>query len=129
MPPPPLWRRLYDSADRLVTPRLESLVRTDHFSRAAAAATWAQSVTRRQVDAVSARLWHLVNLPAGTDVLRLRAQIGALDREVRRLTLQLERERRARATQEETSDAAGAEADGRARPRPARRGAQRPPSP
>lgn len=128
-PPPPLWRRLYDTADRAVTPHLESLVRTEHFSRAAATATWAQSVARRQINGVSARLWHLVNLPAGTDVLRLRAQVGALDREVRRLTLQLERERRARAAQEETPDAAGAEPDGSARPRPPRRGAQRPPGP
>jgi uncharacterized membrane protein YciS (DUF1049 family) len=36
------------------------------------------------------RLWHLINLPAGTDVQRLRVQIGALDRQVRRLTLQLD---------------------------------------
>jgi hypothetical protein len=33
-----------------------------------------------------------VNLPAGTDLARLRAQVGALDREVRRLTLRLEEE-------------------------------------
>jgi hypothetical protein len=31
-----------------------------------------------------------VNLPAGTDVARLRTQVGALDREVRRLALRLE---------------------------------------
>ena len=35
-----------------------------------------------------------MNLPAGSDVSRLRTQIGALDREVRRLGLQLEAERR-----------------------------------
>ena len=42
------------------------------------------------VNGVAARVWHLVNLPAGTDVHRLRKQIGALDRDVRRLSLQLE---------------------------------------
>jgi len=42
------------------------------------------------VNGVAARVWHLVNLPAGTDVHRLRKQIGALDRDVRRLTFQLE---------------------------------------
>jgi hypothetical protein len=41
------------------------------------------------VNGVSARVWHTVNLPAGTDVQRLRVQIGQLDREVRRLRLQL----------------------------------------
>ena len=42
------------------------------------------------VNGVAARVWHLVNLPAGTDLQRLRVQIGALDRDVRRLSLQLE---------------------------------------
>ena len=44
------------------------------------------------MNGVAARVWHLVNLPAGTDVHRLRKQIGALDRDVRRLSLQLELE-------------------------------------
>ena len=44
------------------------------------------------VNGVAARVWHLVNLPAGTDLQRLRKQIGALDRDVRRLSLQLELE-------------------------------------
>ena len=33
-----------------------------------------------------------MNLPAGTDLQRLRMQVGALDREVRRLSLQLDRD-------------------------------------
>jgi phage host-nuclease inhibitor protein Gam len=36
----------------------------------------------------------MMNLPASTDVQRLRRQVGELDREVRRLTLQLERDAR-----------------------------------
>ena len=42
--------------------------------------------------ALSARVWHLVNFPAGTDIAQLRAQIGALDREVRRLALHQEQQ-------------------------------------
>jgi hypothetical protein len=91
-PPPPLWRRLYDTAERAVAPRLETLVRTKHFSRGTALATRAQTTARAQVAALSARAWHLVNLPTGTDVARLRVQIGALDREVRQLALRLEQE-------------------------------------
>ena len=30
----------------------------------------------------TARAWHLINLPAGSDISQLRAQIGSLDREV-----------------------------------------------
>jgi len=88
----PLWRRLYDTAERAVSPRLESVVRTDHFARGAALAGWAQSTARTQVAALSARVWHLVNLPSGTDIARLRGQIGALDREVRRLALHVEQQ-------------------------------------
>jgi hypothetical protein len=92
MAQPPLWRRLYDTAERTVAPRLESVVRTEHFARGAALAGWARATARAQAEALSARAWHLMNLPAGTDVTRLRTQIGALDREVRRLALRLEQQ-------------------------------------
>ena len=39
---------------------------------------------RGAVEARSRRLWHLVNLPAGSDVARLRRQVAELDRELRR---------------------------------------------
>jgi hypothetical protein len=89
---PPLWRRLYDTAEHAVAPCLESVVRTEHFARGAALASRAQATARAQVTALSARVWHLVNLPAGTDIDRLRTQIGALDREVRRLAIRLEQQ-------------------------------------
>jgi hypothetical protein len=88
----PLWRRLYDTAERAVAPRLESVVRTEQFARGAALAGRAQATARAQVAGLTARAWHLVNLPASTDVARLRAQLGALDREVRRLALRLEQQ-------------------------------------
>jgi len=88
----PLWRRLYDTAERAVRPRMETVVRTEHFARGAALAGWARASARAHVAALSARAWHLVNLPSGTDIARLRMQIGALDREVRRLALHLEQQ-------------------------------------
>ena len=90
-PPPPLWRRLYDSVERAVAPPLDSLVRSERFARGMALAGWATSATRELGTELSTRFWHLVNLPAGTDVARLRTRIGELDREVRRLSLRLER--------------------------------------
>ena len=33
---PPPWRRLYDTAERAVAPRLESVVRTERFARGTA---------------------------------------------------------------------------------------------
>jgi hypothetical protein len=144
-PSAPLWRQAFDAAERAVAPRAENLVRTPYFALGAALARRAQNVAGRSVQGLSARAWHLVNLPAGSDISRLRAQIGSLDREVRRLTMQLESERR-RATGSasrarpadtstttapttEESNADGTQPADGARPRPARRRAQRPARP
>jgi hypothetical protein len=135
-PAPPLWRQAFDAAERAVSPRAETFVRTDTFSVGVTLLRRAEGLVRGSVRNATARAWHLVNLPAGSDVSRLRAQIGALDREVRRLGLQLEAERRRSArtgpgttepTTTEQRDAAGAQPADGPRPRPARRGAQRSP--
>jgi hypothetical protein len=130
--PAPLWRQAYDAAERAVTPRVEGLVRTPGFALGVALARRVEAAARSTVRDATARAWHLVNLPAGSDVHRLRAQIGALDREVRRLTLRLENERRTPRAREpalsqEEQHADRAQPAGGARPRPARRRAQRPP--
>jgi hypothetical protein len=93
-PGAPRWRQLYDTVDKAVTPRAEAFVRTETFAQGAAVVQRAQKLARDTARGATARAWHLLNLPAGSDVSRLRAQIGALDREVRRLTVQLETERR-----------------------------------
>jgi hypothetical protein len=136
MSTPPRWRRAFDVAERAVTPRAEELVRTPGFALGATLARRAQVLARNSVRGLSARAWHLVNLPAGSDVSRLRAQIGALDREVRRLGLQLEAERRRAGTTRTTtprttedSDADGAQPADGPRPGAPRRRTQRPPSP
>ncbi|MGY1847721.1 MULTISPECIES: hypothetical protein [unclassified Blastococcus] len=137
----PMWRQAYDAAERAIAPRADDLVRSEYFSLATALLRRAQTVAGSSVRDLSARAWHLVNLPAGSDISRLRAQIGSLDREVRRLTIQLEQERRrgspsrpgpARTTTAPTtedSDADGAQPADGARPRPARRRAQHPARP
>ena len=85
-PAPPLWRQAFDAAERAVTPRAENLVRTEGFNVGAALVRRAQTLAKDSARGLTARAWHLINLPAGSDVSRLRAQIGSLDREVRRLT-------------------------------------------
>ena len=83
----PMWRQAFDAAEKRVTPPAEQLVRTPGFALGAALVGRARSVARGAARDVTARAWHLLNLPAGSDVSRLRAQVGALDREVRRLTV------------------------------------------
>jgi len=92
----PVWRRAYDIAERAVAPRAETLVRSSEFARVTAAVAGLRHTVGRGVNGVTAGAWHLVNLPAGTDIQRLRVQIGALDRDVRRLSLQLEQSRTSR---------------------------------
>ena len=109
-------RRAYDAAERGVAPRVESLLRSGEFT---ATTTWITKVRRRigrGIAAAGAEIWHLVNLPAGTDVKRLRNQVGSLDREVRQLRLHLERIRHA---QFDGGDDSGgtAESERSARPR------------
>jgi hypothetical protein len=128
---PPLWRQAFDAAERRVTPRAEEFVRTDAYAIGATLVRRATTLARASARDVTSRAWHLLNLPAGTDVSRLHAQVGALDREVRRLTLALEAERRRTAppTPEEPDAADDPQPADGPRPRPARRGAQRPPGP
>jgi hypothetical protein len=134
MSTPPRWRQLFDTAERAVAPRAETLVRTSSFAVGVGLVRRAQTLAQRSARDLTARAWHLVNLPAGSDIGRLRAQIGALDREVRRLGLQLEAERRRNARPAtgsddttEDSDAHGSQPAVGARPRPARRRTQRAP--
>jgi hypothetical protein len=125
----PRWRQAFDAVDRAVAPHAENFVRTPGFSTGVAVLRRVQVVARDSARGLTARAWHLLNLPAGSDVSRLRAQIGALDREVRRLTVQLEREQLGHSRipiSEEATDADRAQPASGARPRPARRGTQRP---
>jgi hypothetical protein len=137
-PASPLWRQAFDAAERAVTPRAEDLVRSEYFSIGVALARRARTLAGRSVQDLSARAWHVVNLPAGSDISRLRAQVGALDREVRRLTIQLESDRRravaARPASTTTSTTEDSDADRTQptdgpRPRPARRRTERPAGP
>ena len=131
MTEPPRWRQAFDAVERRVTPRAEEVVRSETFAVGAALTRRAVTLARGSARDLTARAWHLLNLPAGTDVSRLRAQVGALDREIRRLTLQLEaarRETERRGTPEESDADSAQPADG-ARPRSARRRAQRPARP
>ena len=136
MTEPPLWRQAFDAVERRVTPHAEEFVRTETFAVGAALARRAVTLTRDTARGATTRFWHLIDLPAGTDVDRLRAQVGALDREVRRLTLQLEARQpgppRRRTPEETDADRAQAPHPERAdgpRPRPAGRRTQRPAGP
>ncbi|MBM7366264.1 hypothetical protein [Gordonia hydrophobica] len=82
-------RALYDAVERRVTPVVEDVVHSGEFRTANQVAGGVQRAVGRRVGGVVASMLHMVNLPAGTDVKKLRRQIGELDYEVRQLRLEL----------------------------------------
>lgn len=87
----PSAKDVYDVLEGKLAPELESLVRTEGFAQTVALAASLGKATSRQVTRISTRLLHTVNLPASTDIQRLRRQVGALDREIRQLRMELAR--------------------------------------
>lgn len=126
-PDKPWLRQLYDSVERRITPPLEEFVRTDRYAELTAALGQLQGMVTGGVRGATTSFWHLLNLPAGTDVQRLRRQIGALDREVRRLRLELAKQ--ADETAKVSDDADTAQPVRRDRPGAARGGTKRRASP
>jgi hypothetical protein len=90
----PGWRRAFNAVERNVAPRVETVVHSDEFAQMAAVIARTRRQAGNRANAIAARVWHLMNLPASTDLQRLRIQVGALDREVRRLSLQFDRDAR-----------------------------------
>ena len=86
----PTIRDAYDAIERRLAPRLDALVRSSRYVGLSATLAGTRATTTGSIGDLTARLLHAVNLPAGTDVKRLRRQIGELDREVRQLRLELE---------------------------------------
>ena len=75
-------------------PLAEQVVKTKEFAQAAAPFTSVNKAVRTELDKLTARAWHAVNLPAGADVQRLKQQVWSLDRELRLLSLELQRARK-----------------------------------
>lgn len=89
----PLWRKAYDAVERPVGSRLEQVVQTEQFADAAGLALRLRAEVNRRIERTTRSLLHRVNLPAATDVARLREQVSDLHRTVRRLDDVLREER------------------------------------
>ena len=81
----PLWLRAFTAVEGAVGPKIEGVVHGKKFSTAVVVVQKVKSGVSGVVERRTRGVWHLVNLPAGTDVRRLRNQIGDLDHEVRSL--------------------------------------------
>lgn len=81
----PLWRRAYDVVERPVGSRLEDAVQTERFAEVAGLLVHLRAGLSRQVERTTRHALHRVNLPAASDVARLREQVTSLERVVRQL--------------------------------------------
>ncbi len=90
----PGLRDLYNTFEKVAAPLAIQVTKTEEFAQVAAVLTSVNKTVRAEAGKLQARVWHAMNLPAGTDVQRLRQQVGSLDRELRLLSLELQRARK-----------------------------------
>ncbi len=86
----PLWRRAFDTAERVVGAPLEAAVRTDVFADVVTLAFAVRRRAGREVERQSRRALHRVNLPAASDLRRISQQLAVLERQMRSLSHELE---------------------------------------
>ena len=92
----PLWLKLVLRRERAVGGPVEAAVHSDTYFDLV---TELNRGTRRLTDgveSVSKRGLHLLNLPAGTDIRRVREQLARMDRRLLQITKELEQLEQAR---------------------------------
>ena len=81
----PLWLKVVHRVERTIGEPVERAVRTDTYFDAVTKATRATAKVRRTAEGASRRALHLLNLPAGSDVRRLREQLLRMERRLNAL--------------------------------------------
>jgi hypothetical protein len=90
---PPLWLKLVLRAERVVGTRVESALHSDTYFDALTDLRRAQAKLTGTVEGVSRRILHLANLPAGTDIRRVREQLARMERRIVELSKELDEQR------------------------------------
>lgn len=86
----PLWLRLVLRAERMVGSRVEHAVHSDAYFDLVAELNRTNARLTGMVESVSKRIWHLANLPAGTDIRRVREQLARMERRLVELSKELD---------------------------------------
>ena len=85
-----MWRQGFDALEGALRPALEGVVASEQFAVAAGLLATARGAAQRVTERTTRRALHFVNLPAGSDITRLLAELGRLERKVSELTRQLD---------------------------------------
>jgi hypothetical protein len=86
----PLWLRAVHRLERTVGEPLESALHSDTYFDLITEMLRVKARTGRALEGVSRRILHLLNLPAGSDIRRVREQIGRLERQIAVLSKELD---------------------------------------
>ena len=85
----PQWLEAFLKLERAIGSRVENVVTSDAYFEFVAQANRARNRFTQKFESVQEEWLHLFNLPAGTDVRRLREQVSRLERELEALSLGL----------------------------------------
>jgi hypothetical protein len=85
-----MWLQAVHRLERAIGVPVESAVHSDAYFDVVAHASRARARAIGAVEGVSRRCLHLVNLPAGTDVRRVREQLSRMERRLNALTAELD---------------------------------------
>lgn len=89
----PLWLDLVLRAERVVGSRVEDAVHSDTYFDLVTEMNRAKRFLTGTVEGISKRIWHTANLPAGTDLRRVREQLARMERRIVELSKELDAQR------------------------------------
>jgi hypothetical protein len=81
----PLWLEVVHKVERAIGEPVESAVHSDTYFDVVAEITRLRRKGINLVEGVSRRCLHLFNLPAGTDLRRVREQLSRMERQLEEL--------------------------------------------
>jgi hypothetical protein len=86
----PIWLKAVQRVERIVGARVEAAVHSDAYFDVVTRLTRSQERLQTTLDGISSRIIHLANLPAGTDLRRVHAQLSRMERRLVELSKQLD---------------------------------------
>jgi hypothetical protein len=86
----PLWLRAVHRLERAIGEPLETALHSDTYFDLITEMLRVRGSTGRTLEGVSRRVLHLLNLPAGSDIRRVREQLARMERRLAALSKELD---------------------------------------
>jgi hypothetical protein len=100
----PLWLQTVHRLERAIGGPLESALHSDTYFDLVAEAMRARARAGRTAEGLSRRLLHLLNLPAGSDIRRVREQLSRMERRLAQVSKELDALERGRSDRSQIHD-------------------------